>query len=550
MFSVFIYHYYANSIFARVQQERRVSVMQTASSVDLRLLAVENMARNLSYRTSLSKLLSGEDLAAHPIWHRKKFEESCSAMAHTLLYQDLGMEGISIFTSNRAIREKGGFYQADRLAGLAFYQAFMADEASFAIRCLDERETADYYAATERERFSDRAAALSLYKIYSLDGGVVGVLAFEFPAEELFSPVRLAVDNGNQYAVLFPGGRYYGVDPQATMETVPRDMIYAPLEHFPLWVADADILKKSDYTKPAQYVFLLLLAGIAYTLLLFVFIAKRIVARLNADLNEVDRILQNDFRGRLKIRGHDEISAISVRYNILLDKVNGLVRDVIAKERKGRNAQLRALQCQIDPHFIYNTLNVFSACAENDRNYPLSDAISSFGHLLRYTLKDDCVYGTVASELANARALANIYSIRRTGKLNLVTECPDELKGCEIIKFLIQPIIENSILHGWKKDGADMLITIQVSREADALRLKISDNGVGMPPEVLQKVMQHITAGAPVEKPQPGASSFIGLRNVYERIKLYYGPQAAMDITSRPMLYTRVQLTIPCKKTV
>lgn len=233
MFSVFIYHYYANSIFARVQQERRVSVMQTASSVDLRLLAVENMARNLSYRTSLSKLLSGEDLAAHPIWHRKKFEESCSAMAHTLLYQDLGMEGISIFTSNRAIREKGGFYQADRLAGLAFYQAFMADEASFAIRCLDERETADYYAATERERFSDRAAALSLYKIYSLDGGVVGVLAFEFPAEELFSPVRLAVDNGNQYAVLFPGGRYYGVDPQATMETVPRDMIYAPLEHFP-----------------------------------------------------------------------------------------------------------------------------------------------------------------------------------------------------------------------------------------------------------------------------------------------------------------------------
>lgn len=98
--------------------------------------------------------------------------------------------------------------------------------------------------------------------------------------------------------------------------------------------------------------------------------------------------------------------------------------------------------------------------------------------------------------------------------------------------------------------GGAMLITIQVSREADALRLKISDNGVGMPPEVLQKVMQHITAGAPVEKPQPGASSFIGLRNVYERIKLYYGPQAAMDITSRPMLYTRVQLTIPCKKTV
>lgn len=95
-----------------------------------------------------------------------------------------------------------------------------------------------------------------------------------------------------------------------------------------------------------------------------------------------------------------------------------------------------------------------------------------------------------------------------------------------------------------------MLITIQVSREADALRLKISDNGVGMPPEVLQKVMQHITAGAPVEKPQPGASSFIALRNVYERIKLYYGPQAAMDITSLPMLYTRVQLTIPCKKTV
>lgn len=545
LFSIYVYRYYSDSIFLRVQQERKVSVMQTASNMDLKLLSIENMAHNLSYRSSLVQLLAKENIPAYPTWYKKKFEESRAAMKHTLLYQDLGINEIMLYTSNPGICEKNGFCKSSRIENMDFYEKFLNDDAVFDIHCLTEQETSDYYSATERTYYPNRQVTLSLFKILSLNNDILGILIFEFATEDLFSPIQIAVENGNQYAVLFSDGRYYGIDPHTTCETIPENMIYESLDHFDILVTDADILHKSVYTKSAKYILFILLGGIFYNLFLFSSISKSIIRRLNSDLNEMDRILQNNYKGRLKIKGNDEISAISVRYNILLDKMDALIKDMIAKERKGKTAQLKALQYQINPHFIYNTLNIFSACAENDRNYQLSDAISSFGHLLRYTLKDDGLYGTVASELENAQSLTSIYGIRRIENINLITECPEELQQCKIIKFIIQPIIENSILHGWKKGSSDMLITINVSKDDNFLIIKISDNGVGMQPEQLKKVIDHITNGTSSQETSSGHSSFIGLRNVYERIKLYYGPDASMVITSRYMLYTQIHLSIP-----
>lgn len=258
----------------------------------------------------------------------------------------------------------------------------------------------------------------------------------------------------------------------------------------------------------------------------------------------MDHIIAHGFQERIPETRKDEIGMIARRYNILLDKINSLIQETVRRETAQTQAQLKALQYQINPHFIYNTLSIFSGYAAQNGEDTLSESIASFGQILRYNIKNDGLYATIESELRTAASLINVYNIRYFNHLTLTVDVPAFLRPLQIIKFLLQPLLENSILHGLVPPRSSLDICIAIRLLNDFVEIQVSDNGEGISTERLLAVQNHIADDSET-LPASGNSTFIGLQNIYKRLKLFYGPNAQLTIDSEEHCGTLITIRIP-----
>lgn len=258
----------------------------------------------------------------------------------------------------------------------------------------------------------------------------------------------------------------------------------------------------------------------------------------------MDDIVRGGYRGHVPVNGGDELAQIAMRYNTVLDHVDELVSANVEKETAHKSAQLKALQYQMNPHFIYNTLTVFSGQAEKEGNYELSEAISYFGQLLRYNIQGDGLYATLNEELNNARSLFKVYELKYPGRMSLSIDAGQDVLPAKIIKFVIQPLLENSILHGRKGKRGALSVRIQAFAQDNTLSLIVEDDGAGIEPDRLKALRE----GKESEKEGGRNGSFIGLANIRDRIRLFYGEEASFDISSELRQYTRVTIRIPIQQ--
>lgn len=176
----------------------------------------------------------------------------------------------------------------------------------------------------------------------------------------------------------------------------------------------------------------------------------------------------------------------------------------------------------------------------------MSEAIAYFGHLLRYNIKNTGMFATVGEEINNAYSLIKVYSIRFGENLSLELDVPQELYPAEIIKYLLQPILENSIIHGGTREKG-IRIRIKVRQSGNVLMVVIEDNGKGVEKEYLKKIRENIMEGRQLENNSSSGSSFIGLRNIYKRLRLIYGEESELLIDSQADEGTAVTIKIPVK---
>ena len=216
----------------------------------------------------------------------------------------------------------------------------------------------------------------------------------------------------------------------------------------------------------------------------------------------------------------------------------------IEMEKSLRDIELKALHYQINPHFIYNTLSVFSGYASQNGQDTLAESIASFGQILRYNIKNDSLYASIDSELHCAYSLINVYNIRYFNQIQLTVDVPPALKQFRIIKFLLQPLLENSILHGLDQPGTSLDIFLSICLTDDFLDIELSDNGKGMSPERLAEVLNYMQHPSE-ELPASSKGSFIGLQNIYRRLKLFYGQSAQLYIESEEQCGTMITLHFP-----
>jgi len=241
----------------------------------------------------------------------------------------------------------------------------------------------------------------------------------------------------------------------------------------------------------------------------------------------------------------DEIGRLINSYNAMIGRLKSSRESEIVSSGLQKRAELKMLQAQINPHFLYNTLNAIHSISELNRIDDISVMTRSLSSMYRYNIK----YGdevTIEKELEQIDNYIKIQQIRFLNKFSVEYRVDPDVLPCKILKFLIQPLVENSFYHGLEPKGGKGTLTLSIERRGNTLYIRIEDDGVGMSDDKIAE----LTALFERDDPPHGNESErnFGLRNVYTRIKHFYGDGYWMKVSGGEQSGTRIEMSIPMKK--
>lgn len=243
---------------------------------------------------------------------------------------------------------------------------------------------------------------------------------------------------------------------------------------------------------------------------------------------------------RMEINSKDEIGELYTVFISMIDDLKRLMQDIRISEQAKREAELTALQAQIRPHFLYNTLNTIKYLANLNGVPNIEEVSGSLIELMRGVLGNSSEFLTVREELDYVNCYMSIVKYKYMEPITVQVQVEDdELLECRVLKLMLQPIVENAILHGVVPSARGGLILIRVYGEGGDLFIEIMDNGPGMSREKMRLLLESGREGS--------ASRFsgIGVRNVHERICRMYGEPYGITLFSEEGLYTKVVIRLP-----
>lgn len=279
---------------------------------------------------------------------------------------------------------------------------------------------------------------------------------------------------------------------------------------------------------------LLLLVALALAALISDQITRPITA-LESSMKEVQR---GNFSYRAQdIPSANEIGSLSRSFEVMTREIQNLMEQNIRDQEDKRRYELRVLQSQINPHFLYNTLDSIIWMAEWGKNQEVVKMTSSLAVLLRQSISNEQEVVTIGEEVGYTEAYLTIQKMRYQDKLEYEIQVDGALRGERIVKLVLQPLVENAIYHGIKYREGKGLIRVLGFYEEDEIVLQVEDNGPGMDEDTLAHIFErHI---------RDTRSNGVGVNNVNERIRLYYGADCGLRFKSRPGMGTRAEIRIP-----
>lgn len=260
--------------------------------------------------------------------------------------------------------------------------------------------------------------------------------------------------------------------------------------------------------------------------------------------NRISAIAGGNFTPDPDIEWNNELGVIGRGINKMSHDINELLDVRVKNEKEKQELEYRVLQNQIDPHFIYNTLNTIKWMATFQKAYGIAEITTAFAHLLKSVSKGNQEMIPLYSELALLNDYCLILKYRYGGGIKMdVAEISDEsLCRCLIPRFSLQPLAENAVIHGLEPKGGTGNIQIRIYRvSARDFCIEVEDDGIGIPPETLQHILQPPVNGNKTEKFRK-----IGIRNIHQRLQYTFGPEYGLTLESEPLQYTKVTLHIPC----
>lgn len=292
--------------------------------------------------------------------------------------------------------------------------------------------------------------------------------------------------------------------------------------------------------------FIVFAAALVWSVLLIRNMVRSISIPLGNLCTLTKQVANGNFETRVRTGSADEIQTLNDSFNSMTEQIGELVDNIRTEQVNQRKTELKLLQAQINPHFLYNTLDTIVWLAEAEEKKQVVSMVTSLSDFFRTTLSQGRDYITVKEEELHVRSYLKIQKFRYQDILDYRVCFPEELYPYTTLKLTLQPIVENALYHGIKyKRGKGVICVSARMTDKQEIEFTVSDDGIGMAPAELENLRNRI--GGSTEAPTDNFHG-IGLRNVNERIHLNYGPQYGIRVKSTYGSGTTVTVLIPAKK--
>lgn len=241
----------------------------------------------------------------------------------------------------------------------------------------------------------------------------------------------------------------------------------------------------------------------------------------------------------------DEIGTLYNEYNAMAEQLNQSIKRDYQDKLILLDAQMKSLEARINAHFLFNTLEAINSMAVLDDNDAIATMSLALGNMFRYTIKTESELVSVLDELANVDDYVSIQSIRFSNRFRLVINMEESLKNLQVLKLILQPLVENSLYHGLNYCSQGDLITIIGRQQDGCLYLHVIDNGQGMDAETLDSIQKRLSEEASFTQLGHRSKQSIGLTNIHSRLELYYGRGYGLSISSTLNKGTDIQIKLP-----
>lgn len=302
----------------------------------------------------------------------------------------------------------------------------------------------------------------------------------------------------------------------------------------PLSELNSDILKN-------QWIIVFIgLVGLIVSLVLSIIFASRISAPINKLMSAMKKVENGHMDVTFEDKNFNETKELSEGFQKMVKNLKELISKVYEGELRKKEAEFKALQAQINPHFLYNTLDTINYMLIIEEKYDVSKLVTNLGDILRYNIRKGNDIVTLEEDIEQIEKYLYIQKTRFGERLHYEFDISSDTLKCRILKLLIQPIVENSINHGIEMKRGQGFVKITSGISVDCLFIKVEDNGIGIDEEQLSRILMEEPAYVPI-----GKSTHLGISNVNRRIKMYYGEKFGIEIQSGKNTGTCVTIFLP-----
>ncbi len=525
-------------------------VGQMAERIDLRLQTMYRMSDQLVFDKqvvrSLANLNAGFPLTVEEQsdlnWALNQFFFSVTDLAALYIYD---LEGRHIMPSSSMLPDQLGSNIRARMLELL-------DGSDGEL--VWERGTLQYDEIVHGEIFSDSPIILAARYMKDNRARIYGVLVLVIHESIFSNDLHKAIGGtqGRVYLMDKKGNLLYTDEPlkekiNLSLLRSVRDVSSLEEDGLPYLYTRAEIRKSTFhlissistnelYRKSRiilRVALISAISSISIAGLLIFLIIHRLLLPLKALVRGMQLVQTGNLNTRIHIGTRDELAFIGSRFNSMIDHIDSLIKEVYEKQLREREAELSMLQAQLNPHFLYNTLDMIHSKLYLQDDRETASLVINLASMLRYILEPP-TDATVRSELEQARNYLSLQQARFPNHLQVSLEVEDDVLDCRILRFLLQPLIENCFVHGFRDHVKMMRVNICAYREQRFLIIEISDNGIGFSGDLHE-----------LKNGQQSDRRRIGLRNVIRRIELVYGKPYTLELHSRKGEGARFRLRLP-----
>ena len=542
-----------------VQKNEYQTLLQIKENILWKINTVSNISANLSLDYELQKFLK-RDFIMNTENILEYMDHMIPKFIHAEGFYRQLIDSVTLYITNTSIPEQARkLYHENRIIDFEWYKEFKKSGDDYIWLYPQKSLLFESNECKEGNTFFTLVK-----KIFSPGGNYLGIIAISINRNVLL-PITYTIDgtqemiivdkNSNilvqNHQLLYPERDEYINNLLNNRESnylIDEGLLYTYviIEPLEITIISRRVLKqlmKKPWNSNTSMI-VIIICGVFMSTLFTVIMIRVIFMRLGDIVKIMETIGNGRFDTFIPIESEDEIGLISRDFNRLITKINEQVNEILKMETEQKNAQIMALQYQINPHFLYNTIELFKSKMELAGEYEIAEAIVDFAEMFRYNISHDSMYTTINYEINHVKNYVNIQKVRYDGQIDLKIDMPKEILEREIIRFIFQPIVENSIKHGMDSSNPKLNIIINAEIKRQNLVIVISNDGLEIEQNVLEKLNKKLENSCEQED-MFNSSNNIGLQNINNRIKLFYGDNYYIQLACRKGKYTSTIITLP-----